>query len=104
MNGETYINEFCAGSYEDAGISDLILNIDQQMGNVTSEYMCTDISCPCPNSLDLSLYSDEEENNKWGRTIMSDNTANYELITKQGATDNTTSFVSFMSCYEDRKD
>jgi len=28
VNGETYINEFCAGSYEDAGISDLILNID----------------------------------------------------------------------------
>jgi len=75
------------------------------MGNVTSDYMCTEISCPCANSLDLSLYSDEEENNKWGRTIFSNNTANYELITKEGiSVVNVTSFDSFMSCYEDRKD
>lgn len=38
------------------------------MGEVTSEYMCTQFECPCPNNLNISLWENEAENNYWGRT------------------------------------
>ena len=72
------------------------------MGNVTSEYMCTNDYCPCPYDLDLDLWSNDTRNQYWGRTINPLLTYNYEMIYKNYYSSDV-SFNSFYDCYMDRK-
>lgn len=96
--GKNGLDSFCTDNGSDI---QFIQDIDSQLGDVVSSYMCTSSYCPCPSDLDFTQWDDEDDNNFWGRTlspISNSYTPIYAGIPGE------TTFSTLVDCYETRKD
>ena len=97
------IEDFCAqGKISDYSFVDLqqtLVEMDRGMTQTTANFMCT-TACPCVATLNKSLWTNETEMRKFGRTLAATDTLTIEKRYKAFVLGGARVYDDFWSCYE----